>query len=243
MKNYSADTTKDHFAELTKKMYDRERAYRGVDLFRVRKAVRLVGKGKKVLDLGCYYGFLGEQFIKRGNEVWGVDIAREALKKAAARGLQTKYADVEKEIPFGDGSFDVVAATEIIEHLKDTDRFLEEIHRVLKPDGSLVLTTSNFLSLGRRIFYLLGKNAYHEASFTFPPHPAGHLRYFSKDLLLHFLRFHHFEVVRFESDVVNFTPNPNSRLHSTLLAEVFPTLGRSLIVKARKSEVLGGVTP
>jgi len=224
----------DNFSQLTKKMYDRERPYSGVDLYRVREVVRLVGKGNKVLDLGCYYGFLGQLFLKNGNEVWGVDIAKEALKKAAALGLKTKYADVEKEIPFDSESFDVVVAAEIIEHLKDTDRFLEEIHRVLRPNGFLVLTTSNFLSLGRRLFYLLGKNAYHEASYTFPPHPAGHLRYFSKDLLLSFLKYHQFEIVSFTSDVVNFTSDPNSSRHSTFLAKLFPTLGRSLIVKARK---------
>jgi len=226
--------SEDNFSRLTKKMYDHERPYSGVDLYRVREVVRLVGRGRKVLDLGCYYGFLGQLFLKNGNEVWGVDIAKEALKKAAALGLKTKCADVEKEIPFGDALFDVVVAAEIIEHLKDTDRFLEEIHRVLKPGGFLVLTTSNFLSLGRRLFYLLGKNAYHEASFTFPPNPAGHLRYFSKDLLLSFLRYHQFEIVSFGSDVVNFTSNPNSALHSTFLAKLFPTLGRSLIVKARR---------
>lgn len=219
---------------MIKNMYDRKRSYSRADTFRIREVARLVGKGNKVLDLGCYYGFLGQRFIDNGNDVWGVDLAKEALKKAEALGLKTKYADVEKEIPFEDGLFDVVVAAEIIEHLRDTDRFLEEIYRVLKPEGFLVLTTPNFLSLGRRIFYLFGKNAYHEASYTFPPNPAGHLRYFSKDLLLGFLRYHHFEIVEFTSDVVNFTPNPNSRLQSTLLAKLFPTWGRGLIVKARK---------
>lgn len=226
--------TKNHFAEMIKNMYDRERAYSRADLFRIREVVRLVGRENKVLDLGCYYGFLGKSFVDNGNEVWGVDLAKKALKKAEAFGIKTKCADVEKEIPFEDSQFDVVVAAEIIEHLKDTDRFLEEIHRVLKPEGFLVLTTSNLVSLGRRMVYLLGKGGFHEASFNFPKNASGHLRYFNKSLLLDFLGHHHFEVVSFASDVVNFTPNPDSRLQSTSLAKFFPTLGRSLIVKARK---------
>lgn len=227
---------RDSFTELTKRMYDQKRVYSRADMFRISEAVRLVGKGNKVLDLGCYYGFLGKLFIDEGNEVWGVDVAKEALKKAEERGLKTKYGNVEKEIPFEECSFDVVVAAEIIEHLKDTDRFLGEIHRVLKPGGFLVLTTSNLVSFGRRIFYLLGKSGYHEASFSFPedPPPAGHLRYFNKDLLLGLLKHQHFEIVEFTSDVVNFTANIKPRLQSTSLAKLFPTLGRSLIVKARK---------
>lgn len=226
----------DNFSKLTERLYDRERDYSRADLFRIGRVVRLVGKNKKVLDLGCYYGFLGKRFIDNGNEVWGVDVAKEALKKAETLGLETKYADVEKEIPFESGRFDVVVAAEIIEHLKDTDHFLEEIRRVLKEDGFLILTTSNLVSLGRRFLYLLGKNSYHEASFSFPEEPpaAGHLRYFNKGLLLGLLKHHNFAIEEFSSDVVNFSPNTKSRLQSTFLAKLFPTLGRSLIVKARK---------
>jgi len=225
--------SKDFFAEFIIKHYNRDWPYSRVDICRFRKILSLVGSGKKVLDIGCGFGYLGKLLIGTGNEVYGVDIAEEALKKAAEDGIKTRVANVESEIPFADSSFDVVVAAEIIEHLRDTDRFLEEIHRILKPDGFLVLTTPNFLSLGRRIFYLLGRNAYHEASFTFPPTPAGHLRYFSKDLLLGFLRYRHFGIVSFGSDVVNFTADPNSSLYSVLLAKLFPTWGKSLIVKCR----------
>jgi hypothetical protein len=77
------------------------------------------------------------------------------------------------------------------------------------------------------------KNPYFEASFGYPPEAhAGHIRFFTKDLLLGYLRFKGFEIIRFTSDVVNFTPS--GRIASKLLADLFPTFGRSLIVKAMK---------
>ena len=229
--------TKANFEEFTKKRYGSIRGYGKADLIRINKIVQLVGGGNKVLDVGCYYGFLGELLKENGNEVYGVDIAKEALQKTKTKGIKTKYADLEKKIPFKRGFFDVVVAAEVIEHLKDTDLFLEEIYRVLKPGGFLVITTSNLVSFGRRIAYLFGRDGYHEASYSFPEDAAGHLRYFNKELLIGLLRYHHFKIVKFTSDVVNFTPRTKSRLRSTFLAEILPTLGRSLIVKMRKNDV------
>lgn len=205
------------------------------DLIRINILIQLVGKNKKILDLGCSNGFVSKLIKDKGNDVYGVDISASLVKKTSRLGIKTFTADLENEIPFRKETFDVVVAGEVIEHIKDTDKFLQEIYRILKNDGYLVLTTSNFVSLGRRIQYLLGRAGYHEASLSYPNCSAGHLRYFNKELLLGLLKVNHFNVNLFTSDVVNFSFDTNSNIRSAFLAKTFPTLGRSLIVRASKS--------
>jgi len=83
--------------------------------------------------------------------------------------------------------------------------------------------------LAHRLMLLLGLNPFFEASFSFPinPKPAGHIRFFTKKLLLDFLEYHDFYCVFYCSDVVNFPFNISSRL----LAKIFPSIEKSLIVK------------
>lgn len=57
-------------------------------------------------------------------------------------------------LPYADASFDVVTATEVIEHLEDFRRVLREIHRVLKPGGVCILSTPNILNLNSRLRFL-----------------------------------------------------------------------------------------
>ncbi|HEV2095599.1 MAG TPA: class I SAM-dependent methyltransferase [Chthoniobacterales bacterium] len=65
-------------------------------------------------------------------------------------------ADLNTErLPYEDGEFDLVTCTEVIEHIEHYHRTIREIYRVLQPDGILVLSTPNVLSLRSRIRYLL----------------------------------------------------------------------------------------
>jgi 2-polyprenyl-3-methyl-5-hydroxy-6-metoxy-1,4-benzoquinol methylase len=199
---------------------------------RLEKIVELVGADNKVLDIGCYSGTIGSMLIKKGNEVYGIEINPEVAEIACQKGLKVKIQDIESRFDFKDNFFDVVIAAEIIEHILDTDFFIDEIKRILKSKGVLVLSTPNVASLGRRLFLLFGKNPYFEASFGYPPEAhAGHIRFFTKDLLLSYLKHKGFEIIKFTSDVVNFTPS--GKISSKLLANLFPTVGRSLIIKAK----------
>lgn len=199
---------------------------------RLEKIVGLVGTGNKVLDVGCHKGVIGSMLIKKGNEVYGIEINPEVAEIARQRGIKVKIQDIESRFDFEDNFFDVVVAAEIIEHVLDTDFFIDEIKRVLKSNGFLILSTPNVASLGRRIYLLLGKNPYFEASFGFPPEAhAGHIRFFTKGLLLDYLKCKGFEIIKFTSDVVNFASS--GKIASKLLADFMPTLGRSLIVKAK----------
>lgn len=197
-------------------------------IVRVKKIIKLIGRDKKVLDVGCYDGFVGEIIKKKNNDVYGLDASMNCVEAAQKKGIKAHIGDLEKEFPFESNFFDTVVAGEIIEHILDTNFFIDEIKRVLKPDGELIITTPNVASLARRIMLLLGMNPYFEASLGFPKEAtAGHIRFFTKKLLKDFLEHKGMKTISFESDTVNFA----NTLNLKILADLFPTLGRGLIFK------------
>lgn len=199
---------------------------------RIKALVSVIKKTKepiKLLDIGCYDGHIGlllkKQFGKNC-EIFGIDTATNSIMLARQKGIEAKVCNVADGISFEADMFDYVFAGEIIEHLYDTDFFMREVKRILKPDGILILTTPNFLSLGRRIFYLFGKGIYMEQSLSLPKNAAGHIRYFTFETLKEFVMLHSFEPIMSFSDVISFT---HSGFGNTMLAKIFPTLGRSII--------------
>ena len=109
----------------------------------------------KVLDYGCGVGNYSRDLARRGCEVWGVDANVARLKEAEelteAAGLTDRchfveVAIAEKQLPFEDGHFDAIFASEVIEHVPDMLSFIGELKRVLRKDGTLYLTTPNGVS-------------------------------------------------------------------------------------------------
>src|SRR6058998_150856 len=123
-----------------------------VELFR-----RYVGgPGRHVLDLGCRDGALTQAYVD-GNEVVGVDADREALAEAAKLGIETRWADLDQPLELPDNSFDVVVAGELLEHLRDPQRLVAEVRRVLRPGGTFVASVPNAYRLKNRLRFLLGR--------------------------------------------------------------------------------------
>ncbi len=183
-----------------------------------------IGTGKKVLDIGCFDGRESYLIKKQRNEVYGMDKMKSALEQAEKKGIKVFRLDIEKDKwPFDKNFFDIVLAADIIEHLVDTDSFLENVKEILKTDGRLILTTPNLASLGRRLMLLFGKNPYMEVSKYDKIHGfrvAGHLRYFVKDTLYKLLDYHGFVIEEITCERLNL-----GFITSTKLAKFFPTLG------------------
>jgi SAM-dependent methyltransferase len=115
-----------------------------------------IGRGRRVLDLGCRSGAFTRHFLE-GNEVVGLDVDRAALAKAAELGIETVVGDVEDPLPFPDGSFDAVVAGELLEHLRFPDALVAEARRVLRPGGVLVGSVPNAFRLQSRLRFLRGR--------------------------------------------------------------------------------------
>lgn len=90
----------------------------------------------RVIDLGCGTAPYKELILKQANEYIGVDWKNSFHDQ---RNVDV-FADISKELPFPDDYADMVTAFQVMEHLEDPQKFLSESHRILRPEGQLVLT-------------------------------------------------------------------------------------------------------
>lgn len=111
----------------------------------------------KVLDLGCGEGDYAKRLKDLGfNVIAGdIDIARFRYKNE----IEFKHCDITKEVPFPADYFDYVLLMEVIEHLRNPYVVMPEINRIIKKNGSLILSTPNILNLKSR-FRFLAEGAY-----------------------------------------------------------------------------------
>jgi ubiquinone/menaquinone biosynthesis C-methylase UbiE len=103
-------------------------------------------KGEKILDVGCGTGYYLKYILDKGAEAYGLDLSEEYIKQAKAYispNRATLKVASASNIPFKSGYFDQVLATEVIEHVPNYEKSLKEVYRVLRSNGSAVITTIN----------------------------------------------------------------------------------------------------
>jgi ubiquinone/menaquinone biosynthesis C-methylase UbiE len=172
-------------AELHPPLLERRRAF----------LLERVEPGQRVLDLGCGEGDFTAALAEAGAEPVGADVAERALERARARhgGLRFELVIPHGPFPWPDGAFDVVWASETIEHVVDTARWLSEVRRVLSPGGRLLLTTPDHGPL-RRLALALALGGF-ERHFD----PRGdHLRFYTRRSLRELLEDFGFGEIRID---------------------------------------------
>jgi ubiquinone/menaquinone biosynthesis C-methylase UbiE len=102
-----------------------------------------------VVDVGCSAGYIADSIAEQGGRTLGIDIDVPGLAKAHARfGEQVGFLCANGEqLPFPDGSVDVVVFNHIYEHVVDPVAVLRDITRVLKPNGAVYLGLGNRLGI------------------------------------------------------------------------------------------------
>lgn len=97
------------------------------------------GPGLRSLDVGCGGGGLLAWLSERG-EAWGMDVSEDALAICRDKGLNVQRGALPDDVPFEEGKFDVVVASDVIEHVEDDRSALARLVSLTRPGGVLVFT-------------------------------------------------------------------------------------------------------
>lgn len=142
---------KENLTDLTIKTYDaiaaqyEDRTFHLAPTMERVKFLRLLPRNSKVLDAGCGYGREVRYFLDCDIKAYGIDASREMLDRAKGRALEARLqlADIRERLPFEDNFFDGVWCRGVLHHLERAvvPNSLEELRRILKPEGILLVMT------------------------------------------------------------------------------------------------------
>ncbi len=127
----------------------------------------------KLLELGCGEGRGVELLAPLTDSYCGIDKIDDVIQKLSAKYPDQRFlSGVFPPFPFEDNEFDSIVTFQVIEHIKDDSGFIKEIHRVLKPGGTAMITTPN-------IKMTLSRNPWHIREYTASELKTLCARYFS----------------------------------------------------------------
>ncbi len=152
----------------------------------------LINEGSNVLDLGCATGYFARELNKKSCEVFGVDIEKDALsiaKKYCKFVLLTDFEYIsEARIP--SHKFDYVLLLDVLEHVKSRGELLNALHKYLKKDGTLLLSTPNIAHVSVRLSVLGGNFDYTNVGIM----DSTHVHFYTRKTLLAELNNYGWEV-------------------------------------------------
>ncbi len=162
------------------------------------KLLALVGSDKRVLDVGCSSGYLARPLVERGCTVVGIEQDEAAAETARQVCAEVLVGDAETmEVPFPEGSFDVVLCGDLIEHLRQPGQFLGRVRPLLREGGHLVLTTPNVANWTMRLGLLAGRWRYTDRGIL----DRTHLQLFTRNTLVEMLEHARYRVLELDYTV------------------------------------------
>jgi SAM-dependent methyltransferase len=221
---------------------------------RHRKVIKIFGKYKfdKILDVGCGDGNFSIMVKEacQASKVYGIEATEKGVELAQENGVVASRLDIDSDVfPFEEGSFDAVFAGEIIEHLFDPDHFLDEIYRVLRPGGILVLTTPNLASIHNRIALIFGyqpfpmgiSSRFNEGRMYEPESEQAqsldHIRVLTLRSLKKLMNIHNIQIIEITGSCASLPKTMRFRRTFELLDRAFtisPGLSYRVIVEGKK---------
>ena len=127
-----------------------------------RMAIRklLPKRMEKFADIGGGYGRLANEYLKRAHKVYIFDYSKTELEQAKeiyGDKIETKAGDIY-DLPFKDGELDGLMMVRVTHHLKNMDKAISELYRVLKPGGVAVIEVANKRTLPKMVRFAIGKS-------------------------------------------------------------------------------------
>jgi len=107
---------------------------------------RVPDRRPRILDVGCGTG-ANLLMLSQFGDAEGVDVSEDALAFCRERGLKNVKLGAGEELPYDDGTFDLVTALDVVEHMDDDLAGLREMQRVLRPGGRVLLFVPTFMFL------------------------------------------------------------------------------------------------
>lgn len=185
------------------------------------------GKIASVLDLGCDFGFVLRHLPSNLRRL-GVDVSSLALESLQSAGIETLRCDFDNNpLPVESGSFDLILANDVIEHVLHTDHVLNEINRVLRPGGVLIASIPN---VNQPVSFILQHILDLTPMFS-ARYRSLHYRDFSNRLFTKILEIHGFDVLSQQGTYI--FPFENNRA-SHLIAKMIPRWGAQILYLAKK---------
>lgn len=160
-------------------------------------------KNGKLLDIGCNDGNFT---IKMANQAkcspYGIEINEDLAMKAKEKNISVKIADANDKLPFKDKYFDIIVSNQVLEHLSNVDIFFDELYRILKDDGIIIISTTNIASIHNLGMILLGMQpiSFHVSEIQvgnplYGVETDGHIQIFTTSALKDLAKYHNFEVI------------------------------------------------
>lgn len=181
------------------------------------------------LDAGCGAGPALNFLQKQGFQVTGSDLVLYPLEEARKRAPKANLvnADLRDGLPFAADSFDVIMASEVIEHLADSEAFLAECKRVLSAKGCLIMTTPNLWDLRRPLSKLTHQvwSGYQDPT---------HINLMTPPRLVKLLHEAGFSQVRWKSGVKPWWSRSVRKLNLSLALPYPPFIGNGIMTAAYK---------
>jgi len=142
-------------------------------------ARKLVGTNQDVLDIGAGEGFFAAELAEAGNRVTGID--NRVMPLESSRFKEYFTADLEDGIEpvvrqLDNRRFDRVLLLDVLEHLRNPERILEQCHQTMKREGLLIVSLPNIANIAVRLMLLFGRFEYAERGLL----DKTHLRFFTR---------------------------------------------------------------